>query len=165
MITLKPLDPEDFELVATWLSRSTVNRWLTSEWRDRQATGALVAVVVRNKRNRLFLVRCDDRPCGLVGFADIDEADRTAMIWYLRGDPEVGGKGVIANAVGQAVRWAFEEFGLASLYAWIMADNERSRRVLESNGFREAGRIRMAARSGDHQVDRIYFDVVGSDPA
>jgi RimJ/RimL family protein N-acetyltransferase len=160
MVTLKPLSPDEFELVARWLSDRDVNRWLTSEWRGREVTGALIAVAVRNKKNRLFLVQCDAHPCGLVGLADIDEADRTGMIWYLRGEGSYSGKGVISQAVEQAIQWAFAELGLASVYAWIMADNAPSRRVLETNGFREAGRLRMAARSGDCQVDRVYFDIV-----
>ena len=160
MVTLTPLTPDDFQLVAGWLSDQAINRWLTSEWRGREVSAAVMAMAYRNRRNRLFLVRYDSHPCGLVGLADIDEIDRTAMIWYLMGQDQYGGKGVISQAVGQAVAWGFTNLGLASVYAWIMAGNERSRKVLERNGFRGAGRLRMATRSADRQVDRIYFDLV-----
>ncbi len=160
MVSLTPLAPEDFQLAAGWLSDKAINRWLSSDWRDREITPVLIAVAVRNRRNRFFLVRWDSRPCGLVSFSDYDEVDRTAMIWYLLGEQSYRGKGVIADAIGKAVEWAFAQLGCVSIYAWIMADNWRSRRVLEKNGFREAGTLRLSVRSGDQQVDRVYFDLV-----
>jgi RimJ/RimL family protein N-acetyltransferase len=44
-----------------------------------------------------------------------------------------------------------------------MEDNAGSKRVLQKAGLREAGRIRSAASSGGHQVDRIYFDLIASE--
>jgi RimJ/RimL family protein N-acetyltransferase len=158
------LAPDHFPLVAAWLSDRSINRWLTAEWRGRDVTPVVVAMACRNKRNRLFLVQYDSQPCGLVAFSEIDEGDRTAMVWYLLGGTEYQGKGVISQAVRQTVEWGFTELGLASVYAWIMSDNAPSRRVLERSGFREAGVLRMATRSADQQVDRIYFDIVNPTP-
>jgi RimJ/RimL family protein N-acetyltransferase len=160
MVSVTPLAPEHFPLVAAWLSDRSVSRWLSTEWRLRDATSVMIAIACRNQRNRLFLIRYDSHPCGLVGLAEIDEGDRTAMVWYLLGEADYAGKGVISEAVRQTAEWGFTELGLASIYAWIMSDNERSRRVLERSGFREAGVLRMASRSADRQVDRIYFDLV-----
>jgi RimJ/RimL family protein N-acetyltransferase len=160
VITIEPLAKEDFGTAAEWLSVPDINRWLTSEWRGREVTGSHVAIVSRSAKNRLYGVRRDGRLCGLVGLADIDPVDRIAMIWYLLGEVELGRGGVITEAVGMAVDLAREELGLASVYAWIMEDNVPSRRVLEKNGFAEVGRIRMGTRSGDRQVDRIYYDRV-----
>ena len=158
MTTIEELAPEHFELVGTWLSDPATHRWLTSEWRDRAVTSVVVAMAVRNKRNRFFLIRHNEQRCGLVALADVDTGDRTAMIWYLLGDKTFSGQGVITQAVEHLTQLAFGEMGLRSLYAWVMADNVASRRVLEKAGFREAGRIRQATCSGGTQVDRIYFD-------
>lgn len=157
-IEIVPIETQEFETAAGWLSDPQINRWLTSEWRGLDVSSRMIAVTVRNKRNRVYTVRLDGTPCGLVGLSDIDTADRTGMIWYLLGDRAFSGRGVTSRAVGAAVRLAFEELDLASVYAWIMEDNVSSRRVLEKNGFREAGRIRRATDSGGRQVDRIYFD-------
>lgn len=159
MISIRDLVPDDFARVAGWLSRPEVNRWLTSEWRGREVQPATIAMAVRNKRNRLFLVSDDATPCGMAALADIDVADRTAMVWYVLGEPGLGGRGITSEAVRLVARKAFAELGLASVYAWIMEDNVASRRVLEKAGFREAGRIRDATCSAGRQVDRIYFDL------
>jgi RimJ/RimL family protein N-acetyltransferase len=163
MIAIEPLAAEDFERVAGWLSICDTNRWLTSEWRGRPISPVIIGITVRNKRNRLFLVRCDGQACGLAGFADIDAMDGTAMVWYLLGEQQFAGRGVTTEAVRQLVRVAFDELKLASVYAWIMEPNVRSRRVLERAGFREAGRIRSASCFGGRQVDRIYYDRTAED--
>ncbi len=147
-------------MVAGWLSKPEINQWLTSEWRDRAIDGTLIGVAVRNKRNRFFLVRSDGEPCGLVALADWDAVDKIAMIWYILGDTALGGRGVITKAVQNLVRVAFDTLGIEALHAWVMEDNQRSRRVLEKNGFREVGRLRHAAVHNGHRLDRIYFDQV-----
>lgn len=159
-VRLRPLGADDLEVVASWLAVPATNRWLTSEWRDRVATPALVAAAQRNKRNRFFVVEATKVAVGLVGLADVDEMDKTAMIWYVRGSAVEGHRGAMSVGVGQAVEYAISELGLNSVYAWIMSDNVPSRRVLERNGFREVGVIRRAASSAGVIVDRVYFDFV-----
>jgi RimJ/RimL family protein N-acetyltransferase len=165
MIAIEDLEPMHFEKVAGWLSQKSINRWLTTEWRNREIDPKLLAIAVRNKKNRLFLVRCDGEPCGLVGLADIDLADRTAMAWYLLGEARHARCGVTSSALQQMIRIAFGEMNLASIYAWIMEGNTPSRRVLEKCGFKEAGRLRQAASSEGIQVSRVFFDVTPADVA
>jgi len=160
MIVLDELKPGRFELVARWLSNAEINRWLTSEWRGRIVTAAVVAMAVRNPQNRMFVILYGDQPCGLVSLANLDMSDKTAMVWYFLGEPTLAGKGITSQAVRALSRLAFQEMGLVSLYAWIMQDNNRSQRVLQKAGFVLAGRIRGATRSGERQVDRIYFDLL-----
>jgi RimJ/RimL family protein N-acetyltransferase len=159
MVTVETLGPDHFDAAASWLGDPAVNRWLTSEWRNRDVTSVVVAMAVRNKRNRLWVIRYHGSVCGIVGLADIDIADRTAMIWYLLGDHSLSGQGITTQAVRAVARLVLDEGQCCSLYAWIMEDNIASRRVLEKSGFREAGRIRRAACSDGQQVDRIYFDL------
>jgi len=161
--TIEELIPDYFELVARWLSKAEINRWLTSEWRDRVVNAALIAMAVRNRKNRLFLVRYNGQPCGLIALADIDMADKTAMMWYVLGEQTLSGRGITSDAVGQLARLSLDQMGLASVYAWTMEDNTGSKRVLQKAAFREAGRIRCAASSAGHQVDRIYFDLIAAE--
>lgn len=163
MIRIEPLVPGDFVTVSAWLSKPEINQWLSSEWRDRPIDPTLIGVAVRNRRNRLFLVRSEETPSGLVALADWDPADRIAMIWYILGDPEAGGRGVISQAVQALVRIAFDTLAIVALNAWIMEGNERSRRVLEKNGFRETGRLRRATVHNGNRVDRVYFDLTQAD--
>ena len=161
--TIEQLHADDLSLVATWLSRNEINRWLTAEWRNRVASTTLLAIAMRNPKNRLFLIRCNGQACGLVALADIDVADATGMIWYVLGEPGFARNGIASEAVRQLVRKSFQELKLQSLYAWIMEDNVASAKLLHKVGFREVGRIRQAASSNRQQVDRIYFDLIAAE--
>jgi hypothetical protein len=35
MVAIQDLTPEHFKLVARWLSKPEINRWLAAEWRSR----------------------------------------------------------------------------------------------------------------------------------
>lgn len=163
VITVEDLRPQHFELVAGWLSKTDINRWLTAEWRNRIVSTTVLAIALRNPKNRFYLIRVSGQACGLIALADIDIADATAMIWYFLGGSEFSRRGIASEAVKQVVRKSFQELKLQSLYAWVMEDNVASTKLLENVGFREAGRIRKAASSNGRQVDRIYFDMVSGE--
>lgn len=163
MTTIEDLAPPDFPVVAGWLARPEINRWLTAEWRGQAANPVLIGVMLRNKRNRVFLVRWDGQPAGLVALADIDAADATAMVWYFLGDTSLSGRGVITTAVKLMAQKCLSELGLESLYAWAMEDNAASIKVLQKAGFHQAGRLRHAANSNGQPVDRVYFDLLASE--
>ena len=160
---IEELQADDLSLVAMWLSRNAINRWLTSEWRNRVVSTTVLAIALRNPKNRFFLVRCNRQACGLAALADIDLADGTAMVWYFLGESAFSKRGIGSEAVKQLVRKSFQELKLQSLYAWIMEDNAASANLLHNVGFREAGRIRQAASSNGCQVDRIYFDLIAAE--
>jgi len=163
MTTLAPLTSDHYERVARWLSRPPINRWLSGDWRDKETTATVVAIAVRNRKNRFFLVNHDGAPCGLVALSDVELTDKTAMAWYLLGEEGLAGKGITGAAVKQMVDNGFRELGLQSIYAWVMDGNIASMKLLEKVGFRKVGRIRASACLGNQQVDRIYFDVTPGD--
>ncbi len=121
MILIERLEADHFGVVAGWLSDGSINRWLTSEWRGRKIDSATIAIACRNRRNALYLVRCDGRPCGLVALADMDAQDRCAMVWYALGERELSGRGIASEAVNQVCRLGFGELQFACIYAWICA--------------------------------------------
>jgi RimJ/RimL family protein N-acetyltransferase len=163
LITLAPLGHSSFGIVAEWLSNPDINQWLTSDWRQRAIDPVVIGIAVRNKRNKFFLVQSEEIPCGLVALSDLDLTDEIALVWYVLGTHGLSGRGIMTEALRQLVELAFREFGIKALHAWIIEENLRSRRVLEKNGFREAGRLREAVFRNGHQMDRIYFDLTRSD--
>jgi [ribosomal protein S5]-alanine N-acetyltransferase len=162
-VTIEPLRATNFETVARWLATPALNRWLTADWREREANATTLAIATRNRHNRLFLVRYYGQSCGLVALSDLDLTDRTAMLWYLLGDAQLAGKGITTEAIRALLNVAFRDLELSSVYAWAMAQNEPSLRVLRKIGFREAGRLRHSATLDGQQTDRIYFDLLASE--
>ena len=52
-------------------------------------------------------------------------------------NPEYRRKGIMTEAVGEIVRFGFEELGLDGIYAYTAEDNLPSRQLLVTNGFEE----------------------------
>jgi len=162
-VTIEPLAADEFSIVARWLSQPENHKWLSSEWRNPNINPSVVAMGTRNKKNRFYLARYEGQPCALVALADLDLADRIAMVWYVLGTKQAAGRGITSTAVRLLLDVAFDELQLESVHAWVMEDNIASRRVLEKAGFRLAGRLRGAGSHDGQQVDRIYFDKLRSE--
>lgn len=68
------------------------------------------------------------------------------------------GRGLMTEAAGAAIRYAFEELGVDILSVIHYTFNDRSRRVIEKCGFQYEGTIRMAGKlfNGTIVDDRCY---------
>jgi len=163
MVKIEPLKMEIFEIVATWLSKPQINKWLASGWRGKQIDAKVLSIVTMKPSNKLFIVRYNNEPCGLVTLGCVDTIDKTGTLWYLLGEQQYGGKGIMTEAVRQVVRLVFKELGLRSISASIMAPNYNSRRVLEKIGFREVGTLRYGLELDGQHVNRIVFDILPED--
>ncbi len=162
-VAIEPLAPESCARAAAWIADPRVNHWLYAEWRERPVSEALVAAVAMNAKNRLFMVRDDGAEVGLVALSQISSHDRHASLWYLLGETGLGGRGIETTAVGLLAGRAFAEFGLHSLDASVHEPNVASRRVLEKNGFRLAGRLRGAFVVDGAYVDRLLYERLSED--
>jgi len=164
-LTLRPAAPDDCGVIADWLSRPELNRWLGSEWRQQDIDPRRIAFALKNRNNRFFVVLMDGDPSGLVAFSELDAGDGLALLWYLLGNERFRGRGIVimAHAVELALDHAFGELGLTTVYAWVHPENLASLHVLERVGFKHAGRLRAATVLDGVRADRLLFDVTRSD--
>jgi RimJ/RimL family protein N-acetyltransferase len=163
MTTIELLQPDDHEIVAAWLSRPGINRWLSSGWRGKVVGARALTVAAMNPRNRFLLIRYDGTPVGLVALGDIDTVDGSALIWYLLGRDDLGAKGLVTEGVRQVIQFGFQELGLRTLSASVVQPNEASRRVLEKVGFRLVGTLRQGLVLDKRPVDRVIYDLLPED--
>ena len=122
-----------------------------------------LTVVTMNPKIRLFLVRNDGHPCGIVGLWRVDDLDRTAMTLILLGDRVHGRGDVMPEAGRQAARLAFDELGIQSLLAMVMMPNLPSRLVTNAIGFKPIGVWRNSADLDGKRVDRMMYDLTRKD--
>ena len=176
-ISITELTDDHYSVAARWLSNPEINKWLYSEWRGRTVTDKLLAVAAMNPKNKLWIVMVRSQPFGLVGLADINTLDSTAMVWSLRGDDDdlrawtARNRQELAHAIRDAItegmregiRHGFEDLKLRSISASIMAPNVMSHRVAHRLGFKKVGVLRKAFRLGDKFVDRVVYDLLPED--
>lgn len=90
-----------------------------------------------------FAIMLEDKPIGELQLKRIDQekAECTLSI-HLQNDA-VKGKGYGTQAVRLAVKYAFDELGMASVNADAVLKNTRSQHVLEKVGFHFTGEDEM----------------------
>jgi RimJ/RimL family protein N-acetyltransferase len=160
---LVPLAQADAPLVAGWLARPESHRWLDFG-RGRQVLDAVAVTMMRQSpAHHLRLIHDGARPVGVIGLAEISPAFGTAVLWYVIGDVAARGRGHASRAVAATLRDAFGELSLRAVQAWVVEENTASRRVLEKNAFRLAGRWRACHVVDDRPLDRLLFDRLEGD--
>lgn len=161
-VSIQPVSPDQFELVASWISDPQINRWLYAEWRERAVDARLIAIAANNPKNRLWMVGVDNQLYGLAAIGSISRIDRSGVAWYLRGTGAARRNGAMTIALREVTRRGFLELGLHSVSASIIVGNEPSRRVLIGAGYEYAGRMRSAFYSEGIFLDREFYDCVAT---
>src|SRR3954447_25961609 len=155
----------------------TRNRDFLAEWEPRRSEGFFTPAGQRAEIERDRQEWAADRT---YAFAIVERADgamrgRIALANVVRGawenatlgyfvDRAVGGRGYATEAVGLALEFAFGPCRLHRVQAAVMPHNERSRRVLENNGFRHEGfsprYLRLDGAWRDHELFAITVEEV-----
>ncbi len=160
---LRAAQANDLEDIARWLSEPQTNRWLFSQFRGKTPTARGLRPMLVGGKNRLFVGELDNRPCVVVGIANIDRTDHTGMLWWALGDKTQGSRGLTTRAVSEVIELAFNDLDLHSVNAVVMAPNAASLRVCEKVGLQPAGIYREGITLDGEFVDAHLFDAVKGD--
>jgi ribosomal-protein-serine acetyltransferase len=102
----------------------------------------------------VFTIYDNDKFIGLIGFHNLDNANRKAEIGYWLSE-KAQGKGIITQAVKELLMMAFTELNLNSIRILAAVDNLKSRRIPEKLGFTLEG----ITRDGELLVDNKFTDI------
>jgi ribosomal-protein-serine acetyltransferase len=147
VITLRPIAVEDAPAVFAAVdgSRAALRRWM-SWYRDdydlrvaeRWITDSVAAAEAGTAR-QFVIVDDTEGLVGVIGFEDMGNEAGRAMLGYWLATAATG-RGIGRRAVAQALLWARAQPAIQLVWAVVADVNLASRRVLEANAFRLAGR-------------------------
>jgi ribosomal-protein-alanine N-acetyltransferase len=80
------------------------------------------------------VLKSENRIIGSFGFGGPPNEQGEIMLGYVT-EPAFQNKGYMTETIREAVRWVFEQPGVASIIATVPIANSPSHRVLEKNGF------------------------------
>ncbi len=151
-LRLTPLDPvRDADGLHRAFSDPDVMTWWNTPLRvDVADTRTDLAEGLGLPGAHLWTVREDDEPVGLVGL--LGGVDVPGLTWLLR--REAWGRGLMTEAAGAVVEYAFGPLGLDRVEAWVAVTNSRSQSTARRIGLTERGRLaqRYPHRDRPHEM-------------
>ena len=151
---------EHYRLCRKWFEDTNITQWLTSILRFGKYFPIIHSKIIKDIKNKLFLLKEDDDFVGLIGLFNIDKVDRRAEIFYIVGSKSNRNRGIAQRAVEILKKIAFDEYNLITIYANVAEKNVPSLRVLEKTGFKYVGRYRNAFNWKGEYLDLLTFDFV-----
>ncbi|WP_426962661.1 GNAT family N-acetyltransferase [Haloparvum alkalitolerans] len=153
---------DDRAFLARGHNHPAVRRWMSSVRPNAPATpeGDVVAErYLGDDRDADLVVRADGERVGFASLLDVapDAGRAEVAAWF---PPERQGQGYGTEAVELLLAYAFEERRLHRVYAGARADNEPSRRIVETAGFTEEGRQRDHYYVDGEHVDRVFYGLL-----
>ncbi|MFL6083087.1 MAG: GNAT family N-acetyltransferase [Mycobacterium sp.] len=151
-LLLAPLDPgRDAQMLHAAYSDADVMRWWHTPLRvDVADTRRDLTEGLERAGAHLWVVRETEKPVGLVGL--LGDVAVPGLTWLLC--RPAWGRGLMTEAAGAVIEYAFGPLGLARVEAWVDAANVRSLSTARRVGLTECGRLaqRYPHRNQPHET-------------
>ena len=164
-IKLRPLEPEDLELLYQWendpavwqvsntlapFSRYVLKQYIAESHRD----------VFEAKQLRLVIEDLQQKAVGTIDLFDFDPFHQRAGLGILIHDQEDRGKGLATDALMLMIRYARDVLGLRQLYVNITTDNQRSIHLFKKAGFQLVGTKKDWIRITSGWLDEELYQLI-----
>lgn len=163
-VYLRPLEPEDADLVSRWYEDERIRRLMGDPPMSRARRRARYEDAVKGDGDEVFrFIICDlqdDAAIGRTDLFDIDRANGSCAFGITLGDPDRWGRGLGTDAVNALVDLAFGELRMERVWLDTDADNERAQAAYRKAGFSVEGRLRHAWFQDGTYTDDIRMAIL-----
>lgn len=143
-ISLRPLEPEDIELLYQW--ENNIEIWEISNTKTPFSKHILAQYLLESakdiyetKQLRLIIQNEELKPVGAIDLFDFEPYHLRAGIGILIHNIFDRNHGYAGDAIKALSNYAFEILGLKQLYANIATDNVNSIKLFKNSGFAQVG--------------------------
>ena len=161
-ISLRPLEPEDINLLYQWENNMEIwevsntktpySKYILSEYIKESAKD-----IYETKQVRLIIQTIGEVPVGAIDLFDFEPYHLRAGVGILIHKTEDQNKGYATDTLAALSRYAFETLGLKQLFANIAADNLKSIYLFEKAGFEKVGVKKNWLKTRNGWKDEILF--------
>ncbi|MGI4762875.1 MAG: UDP-4-amino-4,6-dideoxy-N-acetyl-beta-L-altrosamine N-acetyltransferase [Janthinobacterium lividum] len=154
---LRPLGPDDLELVRTWRNSPAVAQYMyTADPISAEQQQAWFARISQDTTVQYWLIYHQDRPVGVANLSAISQRNRSAYWAFYLGEEHLHGSGIGAKVELAVLEYVFEELKLNKLACEVFVTNEKVVAMHEKFGFRREAYFRQHIYK-----DKAFIDVVG----
>ena len=149
------------------LAKYANNRNVSRNLRDRfpypyriEDAEAFIRLASEQDPETIFAIASHTEVIGGIGLELYDDVHRrSAQVGYWLGEP-FWGRGIATLALRAVTDYAFTQFDLARLYAYVYEWNPASARVLEKAGYEYEGRLRKSITKDGQTIDQLLYAMV-----
>ena len=120
---------------------------------ERSATRAVEGTAAQ------YMIERDGRIAGTIGFNNVSEANRSAMIGYWLASDQVG-RGLMTACVGKLLAYAFGDLQLNRITIAAAVENRKSRAIPERFGMVREGVERQVEWLNGRFVDHVLYSLL-----
>ncbi|RMG70947.1 MAG: N-acetyltransferase [Bacteroidetes bacterium] len=168
LITLRPWTLDDLGSLVQHANNARIAAWLTNTFPhpyDEEDGRAFIKMTQSHHHRQIWAIDRAGEAIGSVGvFPQHDVFARNAEIGYWLAEP-YWRQGIMAQAIGQLLDYAWSTFDLHRIYARPFGDNTGSIRVLEKLGFVKEGHLRESIWKGGRYHDELIYSLLRPDTA
>jgi RimJ/RimL family protein N-acetyltransferase len=162
-IRLRALEPADVPLLYDRMNDRDVTENITVRYpmsvadEERFVAGAQISY-----QQALFAVDAldDGQLIGTTGLRGATPENRTASLGITINNKTRWDQGLGTDIMRTVCRFGFEEMDLARIELWVLADNDRARRVYEKVGFVYEGTARQRSYKGGRRLDEQLYGLL-----
>jgi diamine N-acetyltransferase len=161
-ISLRPLEPEDIELLYQWENNMKIweisntktpySKYILAQYIKESAGG-----IYNTKQLRLIIQDENQQPVGAIDLFDFEPYHLRAGVGILIHEKENKNKGYASDALEILSDYGLNTLGLKQMYANIAADNLFSIKLFEKSGFIKIGVKKNWIKTSDGWKDEILF--------
>jgi UDP-4-amino-4,6-dideoxy-N-acetyl-beta-L-altrosamine N-acetyltransferase len=154
---LRPLGPDNLELVRTWRNSPAVAQYMyTADPISAEQQQAWYARIGQDPTVQYWLIYYQDRPVGVANLYAISQRNRSCYWAFYLGEENLHGSGIGAKVELAVLEHVFEELKLNKLACEVFVTNEKVVAMHEKFGFRREAYFRQHIYK-----DKQFIDVVG----
>ncbi len=158
--TLRPWSIADLHSLVEHANNPNIARFMTDAFPHpyAEANGkAFIEMACKDQPIHIFAIEVEGKAVGGTGVhLQADIMRKNAELGYWLGEP-YWGRGIIAQAIGQIVDFAFRTYDVNRIYARPFGTNTASQRVLEKAGFKLEARFEKTVFKNGEYLDELVY--------
>ncbi len=163
LVTLRPPEPYDIEIILGWENdtRAWTSATTAAPFSRRNIEEYVMTYdpdIFASRQLRL-IVETEGRAMGAIDLFDFDPVNRRAGLGIVI-DAEARRRGLALRALTLMARYGRERIGLHQIWALVAADNDPSRALFARAGYAIAGRLRSWLRRGESYSDAYIYQLL-----
>ncbi len=159
---LRPFTLDDLDSLVKYANNPKIAANMTDQFPHpytRETGEKFIAMAISHDPIRIRAIEVNGGACGGIGIHPGEDVHRkNAEMGYWLAEP-FWGKGIITEAIKQAIEYGFKTFDISRIFARPYGFNLASQRVLEKAGFKKEAVLKNTLFKNGEYTDEVIYSI------